>query len=160
MPLYARKGGPGAYLIQGHHVTALTPAAAGGAYYFGWPHDGAAVTDTSARGFKFPISGNIIAASLTISVTGSVGTSSPVVAATLQIRNRATSSSQLALTASGSGVTGNTPYGVAWSAYNASGLSLAVNDTDTYAFQIDIPAHSGTNPTSIRHYASFLVQRP
>lgn len=136
-----------AITIGGHHATALSPAAGGQTYYFGYPHDGAALIAATERGFRFPYAGTIVAANATISVGGTLGVT-PGSGAAIGIFNKTT------LTPSTFGFTGLS-WGAIQSSYRNSGLSIAVNTTDEYVFYVITPTFV-TPPTSVRHYANLF----
>lgn len=136
--------------IGGHHATALSPAAGGQTYYFGYPHDVAAAVTATERGFRFPYAGTIVAANATISVGGTLG-ATPGAGAAIGIFNKTTSTfSSFAFT--------GLSWGAAQSSYRNSGLNIAVNTTDEYAFYVITPTFA-TAPTSVRHYANLFFVR-
>jgi len=138
--------------IGAHHATALSPVIGGQTYYFGYPHDVAAVTSPTERGFRFPYAGTVVAANATISVTGTLG-NIPITTGAFGIYNKTT------LAASPFGF-GQLNYAAAQSSYRASGLSIAVNTTDEYAFYVTTPNFTGgTAPTSCRHYSNLFFVR-
>jgi hypothetical protein len=135
--------------IAAHHATALSPAAGGQTYYVGFPHDGAAVTTSTERGFRFPFAGKIIAATATISVTGSVGTNQSTNFA-IGIYNKTTATTtSFAFT--------NLSWTNAFSARNVAGLDISVNTTNDYTFYVTTPTFSNA-PTSVRHYITLFYQ--
>ncbi len=136
--------------IGGHHATGLSPALGGQTYYFGYPHDAVAAISPTERGFRFPYAGTIVAANATISVGGTVG-AGHATTATIGIYNKTTA------VFSSFGFTGLN-YASAQSSYQNSGLSIAVNTTDEYAFYVIVPSHT-TAPTAVRHYANLFWVR-
>jgi hypothetical protein len=136
--------------IGGHHATGLNPALGGQTYYFGYPHDAVAAVSATERGFRFPYAGTIVAANATISVGGTVG-AGHATTATIGIYNKTTA------TFTSFGFTGLN-YASAQSSYQNSGLSIAVNTTNEYAFYVIVPSHT-TAPTAVRHYANIFWTR-
>lgn len=136
--------------IGGHHATALSPAAGGQTYYFGYPHDAAAATTVAERGFKFPYAGKVVASNLVISITGTLGTG-PGSGQGLSLFNKTTGGNSVLISAGLS-------WAAAWQAFASSNLSIDVNATDAYAFVITIPSHT-VAPTSVRHYANIFFAR-
>ena len=136
--------------IAAHHSTALSPAIGGQTYYFGFPHDLAAVTTSTDRGFKFPYPGRIIAATATISITGTLGvgqSGSP----SMGIQNKTSGAfSFFALP--------NLSWSNSLNTFARTNISIQVNTTDSYVFWVETPTFS-TAPTSVRHYVT-LFYRP
>jgi hypothetical protein len=128
----------------------LNPALGGQTYYFGYPHDAVAAVSATERGFRFPYAGTIVAANATISVGGTVG-AGHATTATIGIYNKTTA------TFTSFGFTGLN-YASAQSSYQNSGLSIAVNTTNEYAFYVIVPSHT-TAPTAVRHYANIFWTR-
>ena len=136
--------------IAAHHATALSPAIGGQTYYFGFPHDLAAVTTSTDRGFKFPYPGRIIAATATISITGTLGvgqSGSP----SMGIQNKTSGAFSFFALPSLS-------WSNSLSTFARTNLSIQVNTKDSYVFWVETPTFS-TAPTSIRHYVT-LFYRP
>ena len=138
--------------IAAHHATALSPAIGGQTYYFGFPHDLAAVVTATDRGFKFPYPGKIIAATATISITGTLGVGQGVfTSSSVGIENKNT----------GQVYSFALPF-LSWSnsfnTFARTNLNIQVNATDPFVFRVEIPSFS-TAPTSVRHYVT-LFYRP
>lgn len=140
--------------IGGHHATALSPAIGGQNYFFGYPHDASAVVvaNVAERSWRFPYAGTVVAANAAISVTGTLGAGA-ITTGAIGLYNRTTA------TFNSFGF-GQLNYGAIQTNYRNSGLSIAVNTTDDYAFYVATPNFTGgTVPTTSRHYANLFFVR-
>lgn len=122
------------------------PAAGGATWYFGQIFDLAALQNTTDREFRFPVAGNIVAASFMF-VAGTAGTGTNT--ATLNLRNVTGSTSTPLI----SGISVSVARGQA----TAQNLLVPVNTTSNYAMEIVYPALT-TGVAGIRITATLVIQ--